>query len=502
MKKNAYLYLLIFGVFVALAGSILIISDTRVFYNSQEMQGDILALDWSSNGTNLLVGARTKIYVWNTNTREIIYSFDIRNGTLNSLYWSPDNIHFASLLNDSNTISIYSISNTSLIRNLNCSSTINTISWSKDGKFLAAGLKNGSILMWNTSNWTNFKLLQNYHSSVTAISWDSINGILFAGTDNGNIIELNVTNNSILNTHIINNSSIVSILGGPPNDILIGCNNGSILLYNYELNNYVFKFNNNEGITHLYSNPEKNQFILSQKEGISYFSDTIKIFSFNSRSVSVITEITDSQTILSACWNNKGNEIVTGSGINRFYIWNPYKGSNNSIFDLSLEWIFGSLFCLVGFSLIIVGTVKSKQEIEKKEKIIQEILSKSILFKSYFKSIIFISFLIISILININFHNEFLNIGLLIIDTLFFYSLRIKNDKFQEVESIIDSKSIINGYKIFLIFIFVFLAGYMVSLLNNSLILIRFNILLFINFIIVSILLIEILKIIYIRIYQ
>ncbi len=500
--KNYSLYILVIGLVLIVLGAYMFTSDSRKMYTSQEFNGDVLSLNWSSNGEYLAVGARSELVIWNTQTKLISNSEKISTGEMNLIVWNPNSTQLASHIAQSSKIIIYSITNFPSKVTLNANNTVNCISWSPDGKFLATGLSNGFIIIWNTKNWSVQSQIQAGAESITALNWNLNDTVLITGTVSGTIQFFNQSDFSLINSFTIHNSSICSIDSISSTDLIVAYTDGTVLIYNTQQKEVLNEIKIAYSIQQLILNPKKDEFMLKFYENVNF----VEIFTFNSLKINQFTKIRDSMVIMSSCWSSSGNIVVIGDGLNRFYFINPNKPSNSSILDLSAQYIVGLVSFFIGLLVSIIELYKIKNNELQAFKLKTQLLrSDNFVFKQESKFIVSILGLASLIVVNLFFNNIILASFLFLIAVILYYIFDINHnnsEEIQEIELYIQEKSFILGFKISLAIIFIFIAAYLVNLLLDLKMHIQLTFLPLINFFLLVFLIIEILKLYYSKIYQ
>jgi WD40 repeat protein len=159
---------------------------TIIIYNKEKIilhhKNRVRCIKWNPVNNNLLLSGCDDfiITLWDVSNKSIIRTFKEHTNFIYSLVWN-DGIKFASSSGDG-TIIIWNTDKVESIKVLTGRvGNIWSIDWIKD--VLVSGGNDKKIFVWNTTNYTN-RELTGHDGYVLAVNIDKNNNIISGGTDN------------------------------------------------------------------------------------------------------------------------------------------------------------------------------------------------------------------------------------------------------------------------------------------------------------------------------
>lgn len=162
----------------------------------------INVLAWSPDGTVLATGACDQsVRLWNTSTWQLYQILTGHMGDVNSLSWSPDGTMLVSSAYDY-TVRIWNSGNGRQIRILQGhTDRIVCTSFSFDGRLLASQSYDGTIRIWDTASWQTVTAFTEASSQVWTTSLAFHPHLPILATLSGNVIHIwDVDRNALLDT--------------------------------------------------------------------------------------------------------------------------------------------------------------------------------------------------------------------------------------------------------------------------------------------------------------
>jgi WD40 repeat protein len=191
----------------------------------------ITCLAISPNNKIIVGGTWQKIWVWDLQTGEILYSLFGHFHWVLSVAISPDGNTLVSGSADQ-TIKIWNLTNGKLTKTLNGhSSWVNAVSISKDGNTLVSGSSDKTIKTWNLQSCQLKKTIQEESnlSSVLCLAISHDNKVIVGGCTNNKIVLCDLETGNIIRTLEGHNNWVQKIIITSENQQLISAaRNGEI----------------------------------------------------------------------------------------------------------------------------------------------------------------------------------------------------------------------------------------------------------------------------------
>ena len=149
-------------------------------WNASDPVLEVLDLEWSRDGSRLVVASRLGVFIYNSSGRLIQQVFGL-DGTPWDVEWSPDGRYIA-LGSGTSLIILDSSGNT--VSTTSIGTPVYSVSWSNNSKEVAASSATGYVYIYNieTGNlWRSPKL----DGPVRAVDWSSDGRLVAAGIERG-----------------------------------------------------------------------------------------------------------------------------------------------------------------------------------------------------------------------------------------------------------------------------------------------------------------------------
>jgi WD40 repeat protein len=115
----------------------------------------------SPDRTNIAIGWKHHIYLWNLRNGDLIQDIEIDRGWVYSLVFSPDSKLIAARVSGDRAIALWDVNSGKLIRKLEGhTSFVKSLVFSPDGALLASGGWNNIIRFWNLSSGTQLRRIE------------------------------------------------------------------------------------------------------------------------------------------------------------------------------------------------------------------------------------------------------------------------------------------------------------------------------------------------------
>ncbi len=193
---------------------------------------------FSPDGTMLAVAgsSSSSMKIYNTETGSEITAIKPGSSVLWSAAFSPDG-QYVAVGNDRGGIFVYSMSNYSLVKQLEPTFTdqVNDIEFSPDSSMIAAGYDEGNIAVWSTSNWArtmNARVLSptwvNPGLMDMAFSRDS--SVILAGGGEGRLVIMEVQGGGVVKEIVVPTVIWAISVSGDGNKAALAMDNGDLII--------------------------------------------------------------------------------------------------------------------------------------------------------------------------------------------------------------------------------------------------------------------------------
>ena len=172
------------------------VSNTEILVNFR-LDNMVLSVSWSPDSKFLAVGSVNKATIFNVNTDQLYWEYDVNN--VSSVSWSPNSMFFAVCSENKATIfTAETFNRKEEIKEPYSEyefNDVSSVSWSPDSKFLAVGSKNNATIF----NVNTGELYWEYDvNNVSSVSWSPNGKFLAVGNYNNHNDNDNDNKNKVI----------------------------------------------------------------------------------------------------------------------------------------------------------------------------------------------------------------------------------------------------------------------------------------------------------------
>lgn len=177
---------------------------------AQETSNSYISI--SPNGNMIAVGNNSTLYIYDSDTFQILNSFTNLQRQVTEVAWSPDSLILA--LGNGSNVEIWQNSwnptSAQLVSNLQTTSFIRSLEWSPNGSFIA--IANMSLEVWDTSTKQRLYLRSEHSLILTDVTWNPFSTQLATASLDNTVKIWNTSNGTVLITMtLVTNSSAMPI---------------------------------------------------------------------------------------------------------------------------------------------------------------------------------------------------------------------------------------------------------------------------------------------------
>jgi WD40 repeat protein len=172
--------------------------------------------------SNLIAAAGTdrKIYLWRTNTHQIVKIFSGHQDSIYQVSFSPNGQYLASASND-RTIKIWSVADGQLLQTLKGHSDgVYSITFSPDGKNLASASADNQVWLWDWSTNKTLLILKGHRDRINNVTFDPSGQYLASASNDGAIKLWNRKDGSLVSNLLGHSDRVYQVQFSPDGQTL------------------------------------------------------------------------------------------------------------------------------------------------------------------------------------------------------------------------------------------------------------------------------------------
>lgn len=225
-------------------------------------------LNWSPDGKRLAIAYEQKISIWDPFETQMLMFKEFKPGTIQAMSWSTNGEYLAVECWQGDIYILNSVSLQTLKTLHTFFNSVDSIAWSPDDKtvFIAGGWL-GNVESWSVENERKISFFEGSEDSSYGISISPDGTKIVSGSHEDYIKVWDIRNPKDAVTIPVENGDYTKTVQWSPDGKNIAVVNNSILIFNYQSNEYIFKLSYISDNKHFSWYPDGSGFVITGPNG-------------------------------------------------------------------------------------------------------------------------------------------------------------------------------------------------------------------------------------------